>query len=379
VAIHLGLPVNGVRLAFIALTLAGGAGILAYGALWLLVPLSPEAEGLPASSRTRHIDISVLFSIAALLFGVLLLLQLAGFHSAPWWPVIVFGLGAALVWQRADEEQRERLWGEVARRRSGRGAAIAQLVGGVSLVILGSVAVLVSRTGLAAASQLLFAALVVIIGATVLLGPWAVRVIRERDAERSARIRTQERAEVAAQVHDSVLQTLALIQRHARDPRMVARLSRTQERELRQLLYAGSSTIDAAMNGGTFQAALTKAAEEVEDGLGADIELVCVGDTSLDERTTAIVQAAREAMVNAAKYASQRDPVSVFAESDAEHVSVFIRDRGNGFDLNAVPHDRIGVRESIVGRMRRSGGLATIRTSDEGTEVRLEMDRRSDE
>jgi signal transduction histidine kinase len=160
---------------------------------------------------------------------------------------------------------------------------------------------------------------------------------------------------------------------------MVARLSRTQERELRQLLYAGSSTIDAAMNGGTFQAALTKAAEEVEDGLGADIELVCVGDTSLDERTTAIVQAAREAMVNAAKYASQRDPVSVFAESDAEHVSVFIRDRGNGFDLNAVPHDRIGVRESIVGRMRRSGGLATIRTSDEGTEVRLEMDRRSDE
>lgn len=195
-----------------------------------------------------------------------------------------------------------------------------------------------------------------------------MRLWRDLDAERHERIRSQERAEVAAHIHDSVLHTLTLIQRNSADPREVQRLARSQERELRTWLYAPRADPDQ-----TFAAAVQKIVGEVEDTHGVPIDVVCVGDCPLDERLAAVLQAAREAMVNAAKYA-EAPSVSVYAEVEGDEIVLFVRDRGKGFDLEAMPLDRMGVRGSIIGRMERNGGTATVRTAPgEGTEVRLEI------
>jgi signal transduction histidine kinase len=174
---------------------------------------------------------------------------------------------------------------------------------------------------------------------------------------------------MAAHLHDSVLQTLALIQRQAGDPKAVTALARRQERELRQWLYGeslGSATLAEALSGEII---------DVEDRHGVDVELVTVGDCELTPEVTAVVRAAREAMVNAAKH-SGADRVDVYAEVDPELVSVYVRDRGKGFDLASVEEDRMGVRGSIVERVKRAGGRAIIRTAPgEGTEVRLELPR----
>jgi signal transduction histidine kinase len=197
-----------------------------------------------------------------------------------------------------------------------------------------------------------------------------VRLWQDLDAERQERVRSQERAELAAHIHDSVLHTLTLIQRNAHDSREVQRLARSQERTLRTWLYQPRSDPDQ-----TFAAAIKAVAGEVEDDHGVPIEVVCVGDTELDDRLGAALQAAREAMVNAAKYA-ESPSVSVYAEVEGEKVAIFVRDRGKGFDLDQVPEDRMGVRGSIIGRMERNGGKATVRTAPgEGTEVRLEMEK----
>jgi signal transduction histidine kinase len=172
-------------------------------------------------------------------------------------------------------------------------------------------------------------------------------------------------------VHDSVLHTLTLIQRHVDDPREVVRLARSQERELRGWLYRPTGGDPAAAR--QLGAALEAAAAEVEDAHGVAIEVVVVGDRAIDERLVAVRDAAREALVNAAKYAAD-GPISVYAEVEPEQVTVFVRDRGPGFDLDAVPEDRLGLRQSVVGRMARHGGRAVVRSvRGEGTEVQLEM------
>nr|MBA2464280.1 ATP-binding protein [Nocardioidaceae bacterium] len=186
--------------------------------------------------------------------------------------------------------------------------------------------------------------------------------------ERASRVRTEERADMAAHLHDSVLQTLALIQKHADDGRTVATLARAQERDLRGWLYG-----DQREDPTTLAGALRAAAAEVEDGFGVPIEVVTVGDTAASDRLRPLVLAAREAMVNAARH-STADQVDVYAESDGRRCEVFVRDRGRGFDLGAVPEDRLGVRNSIEDRMRRHGGQAVIRTAPgEGTEVKLAL------
>ncbi len=183
---------------------------------------------------------------------------------------------------------------------------------------------------------------------------------------RSARIRSQERAEVAAHLHDSVLQTLALVQKRAEDPREVAALARRQERELRAWL---NNTRPAGEE--TLASALEAAAEEVEGDHHVPIEVVTVGDGPLDERAAALVAAAREALVNASKFAGP-EPISLYVEVTDERVEVFVRDRGPGFAVDEVPNDRRGVRDSIVGRMERHGGRATVHsTPGYGTEVEL--------
>ena len=178
------------------------------------------------------------------------------------------------------------------------------------------------------------------------------------------RIRAQERAEVAAHVHDSVLHTLTLIQRNAEDPREVARLARAQERELRAWLYKPEGTgKDEADEPDTLAEAVKAAAAEVEDQHGVPIEVVVVGDCPLDERLAAQMQAAREAMVNAAKYGGEGGAVQVYAEVEGSHGLRLRTGPGPGFDLDAVPDDRMGVRESIIGRMQRNGGTARLRSA----------------
>ena len=212
---------------------------------------------------------------------------------------------------------------------------------------------------------------VVVVALGLILAPFLWRLGRSLALERAERIRSQERAEVAAHLHDSVLQTLALVQKRAGDPREVAALARRQERELRSWL-AGSD--EAA--GGSFAAALRSVAEEIEDERRVAIEVVVVGDCELDERAEAVVGAAREALINAAKHAPEPGPIRLFAEVEAGSIGVFVRDRGPGFDPDEVSADRRGVRESILGRMRRAGGRAEISSPGEGgTEVALEIGR----
>jgi signal transduction histidine kinase len=206
----------------------------------------------------------------------------------------------------------------------------------------------------------------------LLLGPWWLRIARDLVLERQARVRAEERADIAARVHDSVLQTLALIQRRADDPQKVVQLARLQERELRSWLFEGrdpnETEADSTLTGGVRQIQ-----QDVEARYGVPVEAVTVGDCELDDNLNALLAAAREATVNAAKW-SGASVISLFAEVEPGEVSLVVRDRGQGFDPEAVPADRKGVAESIRGRMTRRGGTATVTSAPgEGTKVTLKM------
>ena len=363
---HLGIDVLYVRLAFVVLAAAGGAGIVTYGLFWVFAPQNPYEHAEP---RDRERDITMLLTLGSLTIGGLLLLNAIGLGIGLGLgvPLVAVGLGVSMLWRQADDDQRER-W----RARTGThrltGAARAGI--GVALVLLGAGAILVGPADLNGTGGGLVAALIVATGIALVSSPWWVRMARDLNAERNARIREQERAEVAAHVHDSVLHTLTLIQRHVDDPREVARLARAQERELRGWLYRPTTDSTLAL-----AAALEAAAAEVEDAHGIAIEVVVVGDCPIDDRLAALRDAAREALVNAAKYA-EGAAVSLYAEVEPDQVTVFVRDRGPGFDLDAVPEDRLGLRQSVRGRMDRNGGVAVVRsTPGEGTEVQLEMPR----
>jgi signal transduction histidine kinase len=243
---------------------------------------------------------------------------------------------------------------------------------GAALVVGGGLVFLWLNDALQPARDVLLAVVVVLVAATLILAPWWLRLVRGLTAERTERIRSQERAEVAAHLHDSVLQTLALMQKRVDDPREVAALARRQERELRAWLNGRRESGEQ-----TVALALETAAAEVEEAHGVPIEVVAVGDAPLDERAEALVAAAREAMVNAAKFAGVGGAaISLYAEVDPERIEVFVRDRGPGFDPASVPDDRRGVSESIVGRMERHGGRAVVTTAPgEGTEIELVMTR----
>ena len=243
---------------------------------------------------------------------------------------------------------------------------------GVVLVLAGGLAFLWANGALRPAGETALAALVVLVAVALIFAPSWRRLARGLAAERTERIRSQERADVGAHLHDSVLQTLALIQRSAEDPRQVAALARRQERELRGWLADGDG--QGPGDGARLAGALETAAAEVEATVGGTVEVVAVGNCALDERAGAVVGAAREAMLNAAKFAGET-PVSVYAELSDERIQVFVRDRGAGFDPTAVPQARRGVRESIVGRMRRAGGRAVVRSQPGGgTEVEIAID-----
>jgi len=332
IAQTLGVDPTLVRLIFALLALAGGAGILLYLALLAYADeWSPWAVG------------------AFGLVGITLALHALGFGDRVVAGIALVAAGLLLLW-----------------RRGGRWPS----VGGMTLAGAGAVLVL-SRGGVHTA----LLAPGAVAGSLVLIaGPWLWRLALDRDAERAGRIRSEERAEVAARVHDSVLQTLALIQRHAADQRKVAAFARRQERELRTWLYGDDRE---AGPGASLLSLLSAAAADVEELHGVRVELASSGDCPADEKIEAVALAAREAMTNSAKY-SQADEVDVYAETTDERVSVFVRDRGIGFDRTAVPPDRRGISDSIVGRIARAGGHATITTDPgKGTEVELTLPRSS--
>ncbi|QGV78990.1 ATP-binding protein [Streptomyces ficellus] len=384
---HLGLPVVWVRLVFLALFVADGLGVLVYAVFWIVVPLgvggrSAEPRSVFATApdgrrRLRKPDKGQIVALVALAIGAagfVTSVDLGGDANRYVWPTLLVGVGVVLVWRQVDNARRAS-WTEPGRRKR-----IFQLVrglAGVALVGMGLTVFMVVRGSAAQLGTALTAAIAVLAGMALLAGPWLVRMSQDLSEERTMRIRAQERAEVAAHVHDSVLHTLTLIQRNADEPGEVRRLARAQERELRNWLYRPEGNgKDDDQEPETLAEAVKKNAAEVEDKHGVPLEVVVVGDCPLDEGLAAQMQAAREAMVNAAKYGGEGGAVQVYAEVEGRTVFVSVRDRGPGFDLDSVPADRMGVRESIIGRMRRNGGTARLRAvPGGGTEVELEMER----
>lgn len=361
----------------LGVALTGGALLIAYGFAWVLMP---AGEGAPAAALPRGWRVgrgwNLGAGVALLVLAALLVFRAIGlwWSDALVWPLVLVAAGLAVLWGQSrasvvaeappDEP-------DEAARPGASPAALYRGGFGVALVVGAALLFLSANDALGAARDAAFTAIVAIVALALILAPFIWRLGRNLAAERAERIRSQERAELAAHLHDSVLQTLTLMQKRADDPREVAALARRQERELRSWL-AGDPEAGA---GGGFAAALRHAAEAVEDERRVQIDVVAVGDCELDEGAAALIAAAREAMVNAAKFAGEA-PISVYAEASPERLEVFVRDRGPGFDPDAVSGDRRGVSESIVGRMRRNGGDATIRSvAGSGTEVALALER----
>ncbi|MFI8369261.1 PspC domain-containing protein [Streptomyces sp. NPDC085466] len=382
---HLGLPVAWVRAVFAVLVLTEGLGLLLYAVFWIVVPLGVGGRAEPRSvfeyaedgrRRLRKPDRGQILALIALAIGAAIFianLRIDGETGRYVWPTLLIGVGVVLVWRQADNARAETWKGRPVKH--GRGFHLLRGLVGVALVGTGLAVFVVVRGSVAQIGTALTASVAVLTGIALLAGPWLIRMSQDLTAERTLRIRAQERAEVAAHVHDSVLHTLTLIQRNADDAGEVRRLARAQERELRNWLYKPEGT-GKDEEPETLAEAVKRAAAEVEDKHGVPLEVVVVGDCPLDEKLTAQMQAAREAMVNAAKYGGEGGAVQVYAEVEGRAVFVSVRDRGPGFDLDEVPEDRMGVRESIIGRMQRNGGTARLRAvPGGGTEVELEMER----
>jgi signal transduction histidine kinase len=383
VADHLSVPVLWVRVAFALLSGLGGAGLLAYVLLWAFVPAAEPTSVRPSTPREQQQAIGlVALGVGLALAGAALGVPWGGWMTGPLGFALV---GAAVVWREADAGQRTR-W------RTGAGAVFGgsgkmawlRVLAGIALVASGIAAFLLNQGELGQLRFALLAALATLVGVAVLTVPWWLRMMRALGEERRARIRTEERAEIAAHLHDSVLQTLALIQQQAESGREVRRLARGQERELRSWLYGtrgygrpAEPVAEGEPVAADFAAAIHAAAGEVEDTYAVSVQVVVVGDCDLDQPTAALVMASREAMVNAAKHAGVAE-VSVYAEVEPGEVHVFVRDRGAGFDPDAVPVHRHGLADSVRGRMERHGGTLNLRTAPgEGTEVQLAMPRRT--
>jgi signal transduction histidine kinase len=362
------------RVAFVVAAAAGGVGIVLYALAWLLIPADGAVRGrAPSRVLPRRASWQVAAGVGLLVLALLLLLRELGvwFTDALVWPVVLAATGTALIWHRSTSA-RQRTTRLRGLPRPPEPVTRGRVLLGVALVVGAALLFLLWNDALGAARDIVLVLLAVVVALALILTPLWLRLAKSLAEEREARIRSQERAELGAHLHDSVLQTLALVQRRADDPRAVAALARRQERELRAWLNRGGPVTSTPK---TLAVALEQAAAEVEETHGVQVDVVAVGDAPLDPRGEALVAAAREAVVNAAKFAGG-GPVSVFAEADDGRLQVFVRDRGPGFDPTAVPPDRRGVRESIVGRMERHGGRAEVHTAPgAGTEVELTMER----
>jgi len=353
---HLRWPVRFVRFAFLCLILAGGAGILFYLWLWALAPLEGETDA--AAPVIRRVPVAAALLALA---GVAVLTELAGILNSSD-GTVNFALvaaaiagGGAVAWSLVLDPTDP--------TRSARYGTLVRTASTVALLLAG-IAALLSRPS---AVNAVLGVVVIVVAVGVLLAPRIVTLWNDLMTERSARVREEQRAEIAAHLHDSVLQTLALIQNRAGASSEVARIARAQERELRDWLFA-----DDVPSRGDLATELREIAAAIELDYAVRIEVVAVGE-SVDRPAAALVGAAREAMLNAARHAGGE--VSVYVETPPGAIDVFVRDRGPGVDLAALPDDRLGIRESIIGRMARAGGTATVRPgTGSGTEVHLRLE-----
>jgi signal transduction histidine kinase/phage shock protein PspC (stress-responsive transcriptional regulator) len=379
----LGLDPIITRVAMVVLAIgSGGGAVLAYLIAWALIP-ADTGEAASRDRRRRRGSWRIAAGVALLVVSALLAFRQLDvwWSDAVIWPIALAAFGVALLWSlsRQQAEAEEESEAEIEARpelqpvaEPGARAKRASAIGfGIALVVGAALLFLWAVGALNAIRDVALAAIVVVVAIGLISAPFWWSMARRLGAERTARVRSQERAEVAAHLHDSVLQTLALMQKRSGDPDEVAKLARRQERELRAWLAGGEPPRPRER----LADALRAAAEEVEETHGAPVDAIVVGDAPLDERSEALVAAAREALTNAAKFASDSGPVHLYAEIENGAARVFIDDRGPGFDPATIPKDRRGVRESIIGRMERHGGRAEIRSGPgEGTEIELSLE-----
>lgn len=386
IALHLGISVMWVRLAFIALTCLYGAGIIAYVFLWIFMPAGDpqavaSAEHIPveqaplargnqpaqagvedtavsAESLSEAIQRAPKPALVALAGFVLLTIGLllvgTGADSQLIIPLLLGLAGIALAWMNL----------------SPNGTQLLSMLGGIALIFIGW-AVYVSNVTYAgwgtSPRRIMLSGFIMIACIVLAVMPWANAMLQRLSREQALKEREEERADMTAHLHDGVLQTLALIQLHSENPSTVFTLARGQERELREWLYQERSTSDRSVSAG-----LKQIAAEVEDEHGKPIEVVTVGDAHPSAQTDALLDATRQALVNAVTHGSE--PVSLYCEATDTTVEVFVRDHGEGFDIDAIPPDRLGIRESIIGRIKRRGGTVEIVSrAGWGTEVRMHM------
>ena len=386
IALHLGISVMWVRLAFIALTCLYGAGIIAYVFLWIFMPAGDpqavaSAEHIPveqaplargnqpaqagvedtavsAESLSEAIQRAPKPALVALAGFVLLTIGLllvgTGADSQLIIPLLLGLAGIALAWMNL----------------SPNGTQLLSMLGGIALIFIGW-AIYVSNVTYVgwgtSPRRIMLSGFIMIACIVLAVMPWANAMLQRLSREQALKEREEERADMTAHLHDGVLQTLALIQLHFEDPSTVFTLARGQERELREWLYKERSTSDRSVSAG-----LKQIAAEVEDEHGKPIEVVTVGDAHPSAQTDALLDATRQALVNAVTHGSE--PVSLYCEATDTTVEVFVRDHGEGFDIDAIPPDRLGIRESIIGRIKRRGGTVEIVSrAGWGTEVRMHM------
>lgn len=387
IARHLRVDPLVVRLVMVLLTIAFGGGLVAYALGWIFIPQG-EAPPEPPQTRTprwakwpeslpdwfglrgRDLPSWLVLLVGAVIIFLVFRVGL-GNNFPVLGPLVIVAGGVALIWRQIDD--RDLLSPRSRRVRLFTGAAVA---------VFGLVAMLTTLNLLSVTWQS-FVSTIVILGCVALAtAPGWRRLVAERTAEHRQRVRVEARAEMAAHLHDSVLQTLALIQRHADSTTEVTRLARSQERELRRWLFGRSDT-----DRRTFTAAIELAVADIEGDYDVRVSSVVVGEAAVDEHLEALLQATHEAMRNAARHSGQNE-LSLYAEIEGDEVTVFVRDRGAGFDPDRIAEDRRGVRDSILGRVVRHGGTASIRsTPGNGTEVALRMrlprsgirDQRADE
>lgn len=373
----LGLDPLLIRLSLAVLTVAGGTGVVLYLVLWA-VSSEPDASAPPTPVRRRPRNRQIA-AVACIVAGSMLFLRGAGiwFADAVAWPVALAAAGSALIWARTDPVDRQR-WSRLSERLPGSSAITVlgsqvsplRIAGGALLIAAGMAIFLVANQALASARTALLAVLVTAAGLGLIFGPWILRLARDAGEERRQRVRSEERAEIAAHLHNSVLHTLALIQR-SDDPADVAALARRQERELRAWLDHRPTPSEPQ----DLRGAVDALASRVEQLHHVAVDTVVVGDGVVGEHEEALLLACQEAAVNAARH-SGAPRVSIYVEADTDGITAYVRDEGSGFDVDTVPADRRGIAQSVIGRMRRHGGTATITSKPgTGTEVHLELPR----
>ena len=378
---RLGIKERNIRVIFALLTLVFGLGLLLYMTFWLVLTRSGEEHSIIQQifQNRREAQIVLVAFIATLILVIALQATGTQVSDGFGWPLLLSAFASFAIWRGASTDERNHLTdffnsapvigGAFSKSRKG---VVLRVAIGAGLVYFG-LDQLNNLGGVwGSAGSALFGTAVLVIGVLVLFAPWWLQNVRELTSERRERVRIEERAAMVAHLHDSVLQTLTLIERAAANEGDVVRLARNQERELRQWLFSPETRTNASTS---FVGLVGAIEHDVENDYGVRVDLVTVGDCVPDDRATTLVAAGREAAINAAKW-SEAASVSIFTEVEPNSISIFVRDRGVGFDLDAIPADRQGIAMSIRQRMSQLGGEAFVTTAvGDGTEVQLVMPR----